>query len=69
MNQIMKFSTSACFSSDLDSPPDEDDIESEDDEWPPFRKVEKFLKLKFVDVNLNLLNRLECSIPILMIHD
>jgi len=50
MNQIMKFSTSACFSSDeLDSPPDEDDLESEDDEWPPFRKVEQFLKLKFDD--------------------
>ena len=41
MSQIMKFSTSTCFSSDeLDSPPEEDEIESED-EWPPFRKVGK----------------------------
>lgn len=41
MCQIAKFSTSACFASDeLDSPPDEDDVGSEDDDWPPFRKVE-----------------------------
>lgn len=40
LHQIAKFSTAPCFSSDdLDSPPDDDFAEADEDEWPPFRKV------------------------------
>nr|CAG4641438.1 EOG090X00I4 [Eurycercus lamellatus] len=43
LHQIAKFSTAPCFSSDeLDSPPDDEDGEAEEDEWPPFRKVGVF---------------------------
>lgn len=38
--QVAKFSASQCFAGDdLDAPPDDCDLEAEEDDWPPFRKV------------------------------
>nr|CAG4638231.1 EOG090X00I4 [Cyclestheria hislopi] len=43
LRQIATFSTSNCFvGEDLDAPTEEGDIQSEDEDWPPFRKVGVF---------------------------
>ncbi len=42
--QISKFSTATCFTSDdLDCTSEDDPVEVDEDEWPPFRKVCFFL--------------------------
>lgn len=44
LRQVAKFSTSRCFvGDDLDTPPDDAEDELDEDEWPPFRKVERHL--------------------------
>lgn len=43
LHQIGKFSTASCFmGDDFDLPPDDEEAEVDEDEWPPFRKAGVF---------------------------